>query len=166
LRGLADVLSMASNCAPTLVVDRANPNVMKQVEAELGWPIHVLLIEDNEDSADLVRTRLSTGSGQKFRVEWRRSVLDGMGRLTDPGVDVVLLDLGLPELSGYQSYQAIALAAGSSVPIVILTADDSRFTRDLILQFGAADYLVKHESTPAQLRQALENAVASRISSN
>jgi DNA-binding response OmpR family regulator len=153
---------MASNFAPTLVEERANPNVIQQAEAEVGWPIHVLLIEDNAESAELVRTGLTADSGQKFRVEWRRNVLDGMGRLVDPGIDVVLLDLGLPELSGYQSYQAIALAAGSSVPIVILTADDSRFTRDLILQFGAAGYLVKHQSTPMELRQALQDAVASR----
>jgi DNA-binding response OmpR family regulator len=152
--------AMAANCSPALVDERANPHVINLLEAELAGPIHVLLIEDHAESAELVRANLNADPVQKFRVEWRRSVLDGMSRLVEPGIDVVLLDLGLPELTGYQSYQAIALAAGTNVPIVILTGDDNCFTKDLVLHFGAADYLIKHQSSPAELRLALQNAVA------
>jgi DNA-binding response OmpR family regulator len=153
---------MASNCAPSPVEGLAYPTVMQQTVTRIAWPIHVLLIEDDPEAAELVRIRLSTDADRTFNVEWRRSLLDGMGRLVDPGIDIVLLDLGMPELRGYQSYQAIALVAGTNIPIVILTADDSRLTRDLIMEFGAADYLVKSQCTPDQLMQALHKALLGR----
>jgi DNA-binding response OmpR family regulator len=152
---------MESNCA-ALVQEVAPPTVTEQTATQAGRPVHVLLIEDDPEAAELARIRLTEDAYEPFHVDWRRTLLEGMGRLIEPGIDVVLLDLGLPELSGDKSYQAIALAAGERVPIVILTADDRSISRDLILEFGAADYLLKQESSSAQLRQALRNAVLRR----
>lgn len=154
--------SMASNYAPSVAEEVAPPNVMKQTVTQISPPIHVLLIEDDAEAAELARIRLTEDVHEPFHVEWRRNLLEGMGRLIEPGIDVVLLDLGLPELSGYKSYQAIALAAGDRVPIVILTSDDRNISRDLILEFGAADYLLKQDSSSAQLRDALRSAVLRR----
>jgi DNA-binding NarL/FixJ family response regulator len=84
-----------------------------------------------------------------------------MTRLCEPGIEVVLLDLGLPELHGYRSFRAIEAVAGSMIPIVILTADESGMSRDLTVEFGASAYLVKDRSTTHQIRQALASAVRS-----
>ncbi len=84
------------------------------------------------------------------------------GASSKPGLDVVLLDLGLPELNSYKSYRAIDVAAGPRVPVVILTSDDRAVSRDLTLGFGASDYLLKNQSSPARLKQALRNAVMHR----
>jgi two-component system catabolic regulation response regulator CreB len=153
---------MESNCASALVQEVAHPTMTEQTATRADRPVHVLLIEDDPEAAELARIRLTEDVYEPFRVDWRRTLLEGMGRLIEPGIDVVLLDLGLPELSGYKSYQAVALAAGDRVPIVILTADDRSISRDLVLEFGAADYLLKQESSSAQLRQALRNAVLRR----
>jgi len=155
---LADVTAMEWN-STTLPPELTLPALAEQTATGVGWPIQVLLIEDDPESAELVRMRLSEDASQPFRMEWRRNLLEGMDRLIEPGIDVVLLDLGLPELSGYKSYQAVALAAGNKVPIVILTSDDRALSREIIMEFGAADYLLKHQSTSGQLRQALHDAI-------
>ena len=54
------------------------------------------------------------------------NLLEAMYRLEQTGIDVVLLDLGMPELNGYKSYRAIESVAGRPLPVVILTADDRR----------------------------------------
>jgi DNA-binding response OmpR family regulator len=123
-----------------------------------GWPIQVLLVEDNIEAAELIRLYLTEDEVSLFRVEWAPTLRDGMIRLAHPGIEVVLLDLGLPELEGYKTYRAIE-AATYKAPVVIYTSDDSCVSRDLTLGFGAAGYLLKGESSSAEIRSALRNAV-------
>lgn len=122
-------------------------------------PINVLLVEDDPDAAELVKLSLLGSINDPFHVEWSQNLLESMKRLSEPGIDVVLLDLGLPELNGYKSYRVIEFAAGGSVPVVILTSDDRAITRELTLGFGAAGYFIKGEDSADSLRQALRDAV-------
>lgn len=121
--------------------------------------IQVLLVEDDADSAELTAASLREDWRYLFSVEWAANLVEAMIRLAQPGIDVVLLDLGMPELSGYKSFRAIESAAGRPIPIVVLTSDDSSVSKDLTLGLGAAGYLLKQESSPAQLRRALRLAV-------
>ena len=139
--------------------DVTPPEVSPQVAISPSSPIRVLLVEDNEEAAALVQFWLAEDESDPIHVEWTKTVLDAMTRLAQPGIQVVLLDLGMPELSGHRSFRAIESVAGETVPVVILTADEGHVSRDLTLGFGASDYLVKHQTSPAQLRQALRNAV-------
>lgn len=124
-------------------------------------PISVLLIEDNSEQAELVRLSLAGESEEGYRVSWVATLMEGMKILSEPGVDVVVLDLGLPELEGYKSHTAIHRFA-PQVPVVILTADDSAASRDLTMAAGAADYLIKGEVSDAQLRLAVRAAFMAR----
>jgi DNA-binding response OmpR family regulator len=128
-------------------------------ETAVEWPIQVLLVEDDEEAAWLVQTLLEETGREQFRIEWTQSVLGAMTRLAQPGIEVVVLDLGLPELTGYRSFRAIESAGGGSVPVVILTSDERPISRDLTMGFGASDYLVKGHITSAQLRHSLFDAV-------
>jgi CheY-like chemotaxis protein len=85
------------------------------------------LVEDNPEAAWLVQSSLEDHEGETFRVEWTSNLLEAMTRLASPGVEVILLDLGMPELDGYRSFRAIETATRGKVPIVILTADDSQY---------------------------------------
>jgi DNA-binding response OmpR family regulator len=126
--------------------------------------IQVLMVEDDPEAADLATAYLTADGSDAFRVEWSSNLFRAMYRVKQPGIDVVLLDLGMPELSGYKSHRAIESAAGRPVPVVILTADDRSITRQLTLGFGASDYLLKQQISAPQLRQALRKAVlGSRI---
>jgi CheY-like chemotaxis protein len=121
--------------------------------------LRVLLVEDNEEAAQLVQAYLTEHLEDPFQIEWFSNLLDAMFRLQHPGVDVVLLDLGLPELDGYKSFRGIDGMTEGKIPIVILTADERRISKDLILASGAAGYLTKQQVSGFQLRHALRSAV-------
>jgi DNA-binding response OmpR family regulator len=133
--------------------------VAPRTQTTLDWPVQVLLVEDSKEAAWLVQACLKEEERDQFRVEWTQTVLEAMTRLALPGIEVVLLDLGLPELSGYRSFRAIDAAASGKVPVVILTSDDRAVSRDLTVGFGASDYLIKNRISPAQLRQSLLSAI-------
>jgi DNA-binding NarL/FixJ family response regulator len=94
-----------------------------------------------------------------IRSEWSRNLIEAMKRLAHPGIDVIVLDLGLPESSGCLSYRAIDAAAKHRVPIVIFTSDDRVDSMNVTLRLGASDYLLKHENSTSQLRRALRGAL-------
>jgi two-component system catabolic regulation response regulator CreB len=156
---VVDESQMELSSAPTLA--RATPRRIANLQAATAFarPIQVLLIEDDSDAALLVEVYLTQDEVNPFRVQWVPNLFEAMNRLGEPGIDVVLLDLGLPELSGYRSYRVIEASAGGNVPIVILTSDDRSVSKDLTLGFGAAGYLLKDQNSPTQLRQALRNAI-------
>jgi DNA-binding response OmpR family regulator len=130
-----------------------------RTQTAVDWPIQVLLVEDNIEAAWLVQNWLEWTAAERFRVEWTRTVEEAMQRLKQPGIEVILLDLGLPELKGYRSFEAIKAVAENHIPVVILTADDSALSRDLTVGFGASDYLLKGAVSPAKLRQSLFDAI-------
>jgi DNA-binding response OmpR family regulator len=130
-----------------------------RTQTALDWPIQVLLVEDNPEAAWLVQASLAETEVKQFQVEWAQTLYQGMKRLAVPGIEVVLLDLGLPELDGYRSFRAIQSAMGRKVPVVILTADDRVLSKELTLGYGASDYLIKNRIFPFQLRESLRNAI-------
>ena len=112
--------------------------------------MHVLLVEDDERLASLTARLLRSD----------RHVVEVTGRghealeLAGTGVDAVILDVGLPDISGLEVTRRLR-AGGSSVPIIMLTAKDSIRDRVAGLDAGAGDYLVKpfaHEELVARLR--------------
>ena len=129
------------------------------LKMKLDLPIRVLLVEDDPEAADLVRFYLRPDNDAPFHLEHTLNLIDAMDRLGRPGIEVILLDLGLPELSGHSSYRAVLIAAKGKIPIVIFTGDESSASRNLTLQFGAAGYLVKDKSSPAQVKHALRSAI-------
>jgi DNA-binding response OmpR family regulator len=137
----------------------AQPVALRQPGMIAEEPLKVLLVEDNQEAADLVRSYLSEQREGGFHLEWISDLLDAMFRLQHDGVDVVLLDLGLPDGDGDKSYRAILGMTEGKIPIVILTSDDRRDSRDLILASGAAEYLTKQSVSGFDLRSALRGAV-------
>ena len=124
-------------------------------------PVKVLLVEDNQEHADWTTLLLSSEPAGAIRVDWARSLVEAMIRLNDSGIDVIVLDLGLPELSGYRSHAAMQ-AVAPGVPIIILTSDDTRMSRDLAFSRSACDYLVKSDVTSERLRGAVWRAFYGR----
>lgn len=149
---------MELTCAAPCPLQVALPTVPR-TQTAVDWPIQVLLVEDNTEAAWLVQVCLTAKGSEQFRVEWSQNLEDAMTRLAQPGIDVVLLDLGLPELNGYRSFRAIDAATGGKLPVVILTSDDRGVSKDLTVGFGASDYLIKDKISPVQLRQSLLEAI-------
>ena len=119
--------------------------------------MHLLLVEDDERLASLTARLLRND----------RHVVDVTGRGLDAvemaanGADAVILDVGLPDISGLEVARRLR-AEGRSLPILMLTAKDSVADRVRGLDAGADDYLVKpfaHEELAARLR-ALQRRAA------
>lgn len=124
----------------------------------------VLLIEDSPQYAQLVQhwlTHVAGGAG--FILNWTDSLADGMSRLERGGVDVILLDLGLPDCSGMDTFKQTR-ARAPKTPIVILSSADSESLALQMIQEGAEDYLVKSSCDAEALARSVRRAVVRRKS--
>ncbi len=103
--------------------DRQNPTVK------------ILIVEDEDAIAEPLATGLAREGFEVSRVATGREALEAAE------VDVVLLDLRLPDVDGYTVCRE--LRARSDVPIIMVTAKGEEFDRVLGLELGADDYIVK-----------------------
>ena len=111
---------------------------------------HVLLIEDSEDAMWLVLRALEKYAYGRYKLEWASCLNEGLNRLLDGGVDVIVLDLGLPDCSNLFSYAWVREAA-PSIPVVVLTGDSSDETEFSVIASGASHYLVKERTSAAKI---------------
>ena len=98
--------------------------------------MRVLIVEDDPGIATSLKEGLERHGFQVQHTSSGREALIGAGHN-----DLVLLDLGLPDLDGKEVCRAIR--EHSSVPIIVLTARGDEIDRVLLLELGADDYLVK-----------------------
>jgi len=119
--------------------------------------IKVLLVEDNPGDARLIREMLSTEGGGNFQLEWVDRLADGLERLDRGGVDVVLLDLGLPDSQGLDTFIKASWHC-PRVPFVVLTGLADETVGVAAVRQGAQDYLIKGEVEASLLLRALRYA--------
>ncbi|HEX6362313.1 MAG TPA: response regulator transcription factor, partial [Albitalea sp.] len=101
--------------------------------------MRVLLIEDDAMIAEAVHTALSRASAS---VDWVHDGASGLAAARTEPFAAVLLDLGLPRRDGLHVLRDLR-AAGSRVPVIVITARDGVADRIEALDSGADDYLVK-----------------------
>ena len=118
----------------------------------------VLLIEDNEEAMWLVRYALQEHGKGKYRLEWADTLSGGLEQLSKGGIDIVLLDLGLPDSSGPESYAWVREVC-PKVPVVVLTGNNSEETEFAVTASGVEGYLVKDQVSGALLLQAIRAAL-------
>jgi DNA-binding response OmpR family regulator len=99
---------------------------------------HVLLVEDEPSVGELVRTYLARDG---WIVIWVRSGEEALVELERHPVRIVILDVGLPGIDGFEVCRSVR--ARSRVPILMLTARDEEPDRIVGLEVGADDYLTK-----------------------
>lgn len=109
---------------------------------ELDKPIRILLIEDNPADARLLKEMLAEITDVSFNLERVERLSDGLERLKEGGVDIVLLDLTLPDSRGLDTFLALEKQA-PSVPITVLSGLDDATLAIQAVREGAQDYLVK-----------------------
>jgi signal transduction histidine kinase len=120
--------------------------------------IKVLLIEDNPGDARLIREMLSEAKAARFDLDRTDSLSSALERLAAGGIDVVLLDLLLPDSEGLDTFTRVCSHA-SHMPIIVITGTDDE---DLALQAvkdGAQDYLVKGHINSNVLGRAIIYAI-------
>ena len=121
-------------------------------------PVNVLLIEDNPGDARLIRELLAEMNSGQFSVECAGQLDEGLDRLARGGIDVVLLDLSLPDSKGLETFTA-AHAGSRGVPIIVLTGLDDETVAISAVKKGAQDYLVKGRVDGELLSHAIRYAI-------
>jgi len=101
--------------------------------------MRILLVEDDPELGDGLTVGLRQAG---FAVDWLRDGNSADQALQSEGFDLVVLDLGLPRLSGMEVLHR-ARSRGQTMPILILTARDATGDKVSGLDAGADDYLVK-----------------------
>ncbi len=99
---------------------------------------HVLIVEDDVDISRLLRLELEDAG---YRVSCFDSGMRGLAAIREERPDLVILDLGLPDLSGAEIARRVRRT--DPTPIIILTAADDVETKVTLLNAGADDYLAK-----------------------
>jgi len=101
--------------------------------------MRILLIEDDTMIGDSVRSALKH---EGFAVDWVRDGRAAQTTLATERFDLVLLDLGLPQVTGLDVLRALR-AQKDATPVIIVTARDDLASRVAGLDAGADDYVVK-----------------------
>jgi DNA-binding response OmpR family regulator len=121
--------------------------------------LKLLVVDDNPSDIDLVRAQLADAHmEQPFQVEAVDRLSAALQRLSRNGVDVVLLDLGLPDTVGTQGVVRMSREA-ADVPVVVLTGQDNEALGLRAVQDGAQDYLVKGQAAGPVLHRSLRFAI-------
>ncbi len=118
----------------------------------------LLLVEDNPGDARLLREMLNEQSVHFTELTHLECMADAEKHLSARDVDIILLDLGLPDAEGVEAVRRVRIAA-PRVPLVVLTGRDDETLAAQALQEGAQDYLIKGQIDSRGLLRALRYAV-------
>jgi PAS domain S-box-containing protein len=118
-----------------------------------GQPIHVLLVDDDEDSYMLTRRHLSKITGQKLHLDWSPSYEEGLDLISENRHHVYLLDYRLGVKTGIELLKE-ALALGCKAPIIMLTTENPEVDAEA-MKLGAADFLSKDKLDSSLLERSI-----------
>jgi GAF domain-containing protein/CheY-like chemotaxis protein len=121
-------------------------------------PIRVLLVEDNPEDVLLMRRTLVKVRDPVLELESADRLSAGLARLTEGGIDVVLLDLSLPDSYGFETFAQVHVQA-PQVPIIVLSGFDDEALAVRAVREGAQDYLVKGHVERDLLVRAVRYAI-------
>ena len=125
-------------------------------------PLQVLLIEDNPADASMITGLLAQARGWEFGLTWVSDLSAGVDRLRGGGIDLVLLDLGLPESTGLATVLRLFAQGLVVPPLIVLSGITDEEIAIKALQSGAQDYLVKGQVDSALLLRAIRYAIGRR----
>lgn len=98
----------------------------------------ILIIDDEPQIRRFLGISLRASEYEVLEAE---NGANGLGYLASPGIDLVILDLGLPDMDGYEVL--LKIREFSTVPVIVLTVRSNEFEKVKLLDAGANDYLTK-----------------------
>ncbi len=120
--------------------------------------INVLVIDHNREDARLLQKLLAESETGDFAVECVESIDEGLERIERGSIDVLLLDLSMPESQGIQTFISVRNKT-NNIPIVVLTGLNEHTVALEAVKLGAQDYLVKRDLKSNWLSRAVLYAI-------
>ncbi len=140
-------------CPPFLILI-----FLSRIEDMNDQTTRLLLIEENSGDAALIRFMLERVHTMPFTVEYHPRLVSSLEYLSAHTVDIVLLDLDLPDEKGLGAFHAL-YSQEPDLPIILLTRfNDETVALEAIRQ-GAQDYLVKGQVNSEILERAIHYAI-------
>jgi signal transduction histidine kinase len=121
-------------------------------------PLQVLVVEDSAGDARLLQEMFSKEKSGNFELTFLVRMNEAVARLEKGGVDVVLLDMGLPDGHGLDTVRR-AQAVAPNVPVIVLTGLEDEALAAQAMKEGAQDYLIKGQIESRALPRALRHAI-------
>jgi PAS domain S-box-containing protein len=121
-------------------------------------PIKTLLVEDNDSYCRLVAKMLGGAGKVSFEIECVDTLARGIEVLESGGIDLVLLDLQLPDSEGLGSFAEIHERC-PEIPVIVLTGTSDEDLAVKAVQLGAQDYLIKGEVDVSHLTRSIKYAL-------
>jgi diguanylate cyclase (GGDEF)-like protein/PAS domain S-box-containing protein len=116
----------------------------------------ILIIDDDEFNHKLLKTNLETNG---YNVELANNGLEGIEKLKTQRIDLVLLDLLMPEMDGFAVLKKMkSVGAWHSIPVIVTSAEMDPETIAHCIEKGAIDYLIK-PFDPVLLQTRIKNAL-------
>jgi CheY-like chemotaxis protein len=118
----------------------------------------ILLVEDNPGDADLISEYLAEDYRHDYNIIRTEMLGSAMELLARENIDVVLLDLSLPDSNGLDTVRTL-LADYPQVVLIVLTGLKDQQIALQAVRFGAQDYLEKDQLTPQLLHRSIVYAI-------
>jgi DNA-binding NtrC family response regulator len=121
--------------------------------------MNILIIEDNPGDVRLVKEMLAEVKGVSYSLESADNLAKGMERLRREGIDVLLLDLNLPDSTGLTTFSRLHTEF-EALPVVIFSgfSEDENVAVKAVIE-GAQDYLVKGQVDSKVLSRVIRYAI-------
>jgi CheY-like chemotaxis protein len=117
-------------------------------------PTRILLIEDNPADARLIQETLTEAGGAAVDLWWAERLSTGLKQLAEAEVDVVLLDLSLPDSQGLDTFLKLR-AQAPEIPVIVVTGLDDEGLALRAAREGAQDYVLKSSASLQSLARLI-----------
>lgn len=117
--------------------------------------LNILMVEDNPDDVVLTKDML----GSRAFVTNKATLKEAFEELKLRSFDAILLDLGVPDSQGIETFETISRYSATVPPVIVLTSNDDEVLIQKTLTQGAQDYLLKSHLTPELLTRTVFHAI-------
>lgn len=147
--------------APIKIADLAVHGVEPPIpDVEEG--LRLLLIEDNPGDAVLIRALLEETSVRDLELTHVDTLGQGLAKLGEERFSAIITDLNLPDSCGIDTLQRL-IAAGSDIPVVVMTHCDDDPAAIEMVKCGAQDYLIKGQSDGSLILKTVRYAIERKL---